>query len=212
MISSRACSAMLPRVTTSKPKRKDSCSTQASWPISSHTVLTLVNPCSCAASSIIFSTLSASDISCIFLLLPKSKLNCCSQSFQLCIYQAPPTLQIAIRTQFTHPLRCRLQIGRCLIAQWVAKFEIVTANAQQEGGRRIYSIHLPVGMQQRERGHHMAGVAAVLFGGDFGEMERLDAGHIGIDEQHSIATQQVGDLLDLQLVILDQLDPPCRLR
>src|SRR3989338_8550597 len=71
MISSRACSAILPRVTTSKPKRKDSCSTQASLPISSHTVLTRANPCLRAASSMICSMLSANDISCMMVFPPE---------------------------------------------------------------------------------------------------------------------------------------------
>ena len=64
-ISSRAPSAMLSRVTTSKQKLMASTSTPESWPISSQTALTLSNFCSRAASSIKCNTPSASDISCI---------------------------------------------------------------------------------------------------------------------------------------------------
>ncbi len=52
----------------------------------------------------------------------------------------------------------------------------------------------------------MAGVAVVLFGGDGGELERRGAGHVRIDEQDGVAPSEVGDMLDLQLVILDHFD------
>jgi len=38
-------------------------------------------------------------------------------------------------------------------------------------------------------------------------MKRFCARHIGIGKQHYTAPGKVGNMLDLQLVILDQLDP-----
>src|SRR5512145_1626018 len=51
----------------------------------------------------------------------------------------------------------------------------------------------------------MASVAVVVRGGDPGKMEWRSTRYVRIHKQHRLASLQVGDMLDLQLVILDQI-------
>lgn len=61
-------------------------------------------------------------------------------------------------------------------------------------------------MQQRERRHGVAGVAVVVCGSDGFEQAGFFAGHVCIHEEDGSAIGEVGDMLDLQLKVFDELD------